>query len=65
MLETVRTYVQEQCNSSRTAELPYTHRNTVLRRLARADELLPRPLGENGVALAAALDVRHWRRRER
>ncbi|MGN6132140.1 MAG: PucR family transcriptional regulator [Nocardioidaceae bacterium] len=64
VLETVRTYVREQCNSSRTAERLYTHRNTVLRRLARADELLPRPLADNVVAVAAALDVLHWRGRE-
>jgi DNA-binding PucR family transcriptional regulator len=59
--ETVRTYVREQCNASRTAERLYTHRNTVLRRLARADELLPRPLAEDLVGVAAALDVLYWR----
>lgn len=59
--EVVRTYVQEQCNTSRTAERLYTHRNTVIRRLARADELLPRPLAENIVAVAAALDLLRWR----
>lgn len=64
VVETVRTYVREQCNVTRTAERLYTHRNTVLRRLARADELLPRPLADNLVAVAAALDVLHWRGRE-
>lgn len=64
VLETVRTYVREQCNASRAAERLYTHRNTVLRRLARADELLPRPLADNLVSVAAALDVLHWRGRE-
>ena len=64
VVETVRTYVHEQCNASRTAERLYTHRNTVLRRLARADELLPQPLADNLVAIAAALDVLHWRGRE-
>jgi DNA-binding PucR family transcriptional regulator len=59
--DTVLTYVREQCNSSRTAERLYTHRNTVLRRLARADELLPRPLAEDVVAVAAALEVLYWR----
>ena len=39
----------------------YTHRNTVLRRLARADELLPRPLAEHAVEVAAALEVLRWR----
>src|ERR1700704_6650490 len=47
--ETVATFIDEQCNASRAAARLYTHRNTLLRRLARADELLPRPLaGANG-----------------
>lgn len=58
---TVLTYVRELGNTTRTAERLYTHRNTVLRRLSRADELLPRPLAENAVAVAAALEVRRWR----
>ena len=57
----VLTYVRELGSTSRTAERLYTHRNTVLRRLARADELLPRPLAENVVSVAAALEVLRWR----
>jgi DNA-binding PucR family transcriptional regulator len=57
----VLTYVRELGSTSRTAQRLYTHRNTVLRRLARADELLPRPLAENAVAVAAALEVLRWR----
>ncbi|TDC91446.1 PucR family transcriptional regulator [Saccharopolyspora aridisoli] len=59
--QVVRTYIREQCNASRTAERLYTHRNTVLRRLARADELLPRPLAEDVVGVGAALEVLRWR----
>ena len=59
--ETVRTFVDEQCNASRAATRLYTHRNTLLRRLARADELLPQPLAESSVNVAVALDVLHWR----
>jgi DNA-binding PucR family transcriptional regulator len=59
--DTVRTFMAEQCSASRTATRLYTHRNTVLRRLARADELLPRPLAECGVDVAVALDVVRWR----
>jgi DNA-binding PucR family transcriptional regulator len=59
--ETVRTYVRELGNASRTAERLFTHRNTVLRRLARADELLPRPLAENAVSVGTALEVLRWR----
>ena len=57
----VLTYVRELGSTSRTAERLYTHRNTVLRRLARADELLPRPLADNVVGVAAALEVLRWR----
>lgn len=57
----VLTYIREQCNASRAAERLYTHRNTVLRRLARADELLPRPLADNVVHVAAALELMAWR----
>ena len=57
----VRTFVTEQCNASRAATRLYTHRNTLLRQLTRADELLPRPLAENSVNVAVALDVVHWR----
>ena len=59
--EVVATYVHEQCSATRTAQRLYTHRNTVLRRLARADELLPRPLAEDVVGVAAALEVLRWR----
>ncbi len=59
--ETVRTFVDEQCNASRAAARLFTHRNTLLRRLARADNLLPRPLAESSVSVAVALDVLRWR----
>jgi len=59
--ETVRVFVAEQCNASRAAARLYTHRNTLLRRLARADELLPRPLAESTVPVAVALEVLRWR----
>lgn len=58
--DTVAAYVAEQFNTSRTAERLYTHRNTVIRRLTRADELLPRPLADNPTGVAVALDVLRW-----
>jgi DNA-binding PucR family transcriptional regulator len=57
----VLTFIREQCNASRAATVLYTHRNTVLRRLARADELLPRPLAENVIRVGAALELVEWR----
>jgi len=58
--ETVRIYLREQSSAPRAARLLYTHRNTVLTRLARAEKLLPRPLAESSLEVAAALEVAHW-----
>ncbi len=58
--ECLRVWFAQRCNASATAERLYTHRNTVVRRLARAEELLPVPLGENAIAVATALEARHW-----
>ncbi|AHH19818.1 transcriptional regulator, CdaR family [Nocardia nova SH22a] len=60
-LTILRVYIQELCNTSRTAQRLFIHRNTVIRRLARADEMLPKPLADNVIAVAAALEVLHWR----
>lgn len=56
----VLTFVNEQCNASRAATRLFTHRNTLLRRISRAEQLLPRPLYENSVHVAVALDVVRW-----
>jgi DNA-binding PucR family transcriptional regulator len=58
---TVLTFVAEQCNASAAAAQLFTHRNTLLRRLARADELLPRPLQTTSVHVAVALEALRWR----
>lgn len=44
------------------ADRLYTHRGTVVRRLARVDELLPRPFATNTVAVGATLEVLRWSR---
>jgi DNA-binding PucR family transcriptional regulator len=58
--ETVRTYVREKFSASRTAGLLFTHRNTVLNRLARAEELMPAPLTGRTAQVAVALEVVRW-----
>jgi DNA-binding PucR family transcriptional regulator len=58
---TVLTFVAEQCNASRAAARLFAHRNTLLRRLARAEELLPRPLEATSVHVAVALEALRWR----
>jgi DNA-binding PucR family transcriptional regulator len=55
------TYIQAQCNTTRAAGRLYTHRNTLLRQLDRAGRLLPRPLEDNTVKVAVALDLLQWR----
>ncbi|MCE9573314.1 MAG: PucR family transcriptional regulator [Deltaproteobacteria bacterium] len=62
--DTVRTFLAEGCNASRAAEVLHTHRNTLLRRLARAEDLLPRGLDGNRIHVAVALDVLRWQRPE-
>ncbi|WP_343710199.1 helix-turn-helix domain-containing protein, partial [Mycobacterium sp.] len=59
--QTVRTFIHEQCNASRAATRLFIHRNTLLRRLVRADQLLPQPLEATSVHVAVALEALRWR----
>jgi DNA-binding PucR family transcriptional regulator len=58
--ETLRTYLQEESNATRTASALGTHRNTVLNRLRRAQELLPEPLSGRTVEVGLALELTRW-----
>jgi DNA-binding PucR family transcriptional regulator len=58
--ETVLAFIEENGSVQRVAGRLNAHRNTVVRRVARAESLLPRPLAENPVQVAAALQVRRW-----
>ncbi|MCW4355198.1 helix-turn-helix domain-containing protein [Hoyosella sp. YIM 151337] len=55
--QTVLAYVEEGLNRASAAERLYTHRNTVDRRLARVDELLPKPFVRNPTDVVAALTL--------
>lgn len=57
LAETVRIFLDEGDNATRTATRLGAHRNTVLGRIARAEELLGHPLGDRRLALAVALDA--------
>lgn len=57
----LRVWFTEGCNASAVAARLYTHRNTVVRRIARAVDLLPVPLSHNAISVAAALEVMRWR----
>jgi DNA-binding PucR family transcriptional regulator len=61
LTESVRRYIALRCNISAAAQSLYIHRNTLLRRLAQADRLLPRPLAQDVIAVGAALEVLRWR----
>lgn len=57
---TLRVYLRENASASRAATVLFTHRNTVLARVRRAEGLLPRPLSSRNLAVAAALEIVHW-----
>jgi len=58
LCDTLRVWLQEGESASRTAARLGTHRNTVLHRIARAEELLGHPVAERRLALAVALEAR-------
>ncbi|WP_354697917.1 hypothetical protein DSM112329_03575 [Paraconexibacter sp. AEG42_29] len=58
--ETLRTYLREDSNATRTARVLFAHRNTVLGRLARAEALLPAPLAGRSLQVGLALEITHW-----
>ncbi len=58
--ETLLGFIEESGSVSRVAARQYAHRNTVMRRVARAEALLPRPLAQNPIQVAAALQVLRW-----
>jgi DNA-binding PucR family transcriptional regulator len=58
--ETVRVYIRAMYSTARTAEILFTHRNTVLNRIHRAEALLPEPLAVRGLEIGAALELSRW-----
>jgi DNA-binding PucR family transcriptional regulator len=59
--ETLRVYLREGSNAASAARALFTHRNTVLKRLDRAQAMLPQPLDGRVLPVALALDIVHWR----
>jgi DNA-binding PucR family transcriptional regulator len=58
--DTLRTYIRERFSAARTARELFTHRNTVLGRVARAQSLMAVPLEGNGLEVGLALEILHW-----
>ncbi|MGI0813402.1 helix-turn-helix domain-containing protein, partial [Pseudomonas aeruginosa] len=54
------TFLANGCNVTQTAEALGTHRNTLLRRLERAQDLLPVRLADHRIQIAAALELVIW-----
>ncbi|MCK9877896.1 helix-turn-helix domain-containing protein [Frankia sp. Ag45/Mut15] len=59
--EAVRAFLTTGCNATAAAARLYLHRNTLLRRLARAERLLPTPLSDNLLPVGVALEIHRWR----
>jgi len=57
--ETLRIYLQEGDNAAAAAARLNTHRNTVLHRVTRAQELLGQPLAPRRLAMSVALEAVH------
>ncbi|MCY1434250.1 hypothetical protein D9M71_503060 [compost metagenome] len=53
-------FLANGCNITQTAEALGTHRNTLLRRLERAQDLLPVQLADHRIQIAAALELVIW-----
>jgi DNA-binding PucR family transcriptional regulator len=58
--DTLGTYLAEGSNAKRTADVMFTHRNTVIKRLERAQQLLPAPLEGRLLPVALALEITRW-----
>ncbi|WP_368861293.1 PucR family transcriptional regulator [Frankia sp. AgB32] len=59
--DAVRAFLATGCNATAAAARLYLHRNTLLRRLARAERLLPTPLSDNLLPVGVALEIHQWR----
>jgi DNA-binding PucR family transcriptional regulator len=58
--DTLCVYIGEQFSAARAARALYTHRNTILNRLQRAERLLPFPLAGHGLEIGVALEIAQW-----
>jgi DNA-binding PucR family transcriptional regulator len=55
--DTLRVFLQEGENAARAGARLNTHRNTILHRISRAEELLGHPVGQRRLALAVGLEA--------
>lgn len=57
---TLRTYIRSRFSASRAARELFAHRNTVLNRIQRAEQLLPLDLDDHSIEIGVALEIEHW-----
>ena len=57
---TLRTYIRARFSASRAARVLFAHRNTVLNRIQRAEQLLPLDLHDHSLEIGVALEIEHW-----
>lgn len=57
---TMLAFLRTGSNATQATQGLHIHRNTLLRRLTRAEELLPQPLELNRIHVAAALEALDW-----
>lgn len=58
--QSLHAFLECGCNATEAAKKLHTHRNTLLRRLTKAEDMLPRPLAENRIQVAVALEALYW-----
>ena len=58
--QSLHAFLECGCNATEAAKKLHTHRNTLLRRLTKAEEMLPRPLADNRIQVAVALEALYW-----
>ena len=54
------TFLATGSNVTEAAKQLHTHRNTLLRRLSKAEDMLPRPLSAHLIHVGAALEILRW-----
>lgn len=59
--ETLLVYLEEGAHAGRAGARLHAHRNTLQRRLSKAEALLPRPLSQCRLQVAVALEILRWR----
>lgn len=60
LLETLRAYLRSGANSTTTASALFVHRNTVLKRLDRIQQILPVALDAKAPEIATAIEILRW-----